>query len=303
MLRRYTHFALMLTALAVLAVASPQFSAHAAQDGGNAKQTTTANEGKNQEKSQAKKPSAPKTDSKDFTPEQVVEGVIIVYGTRGNLQQIRRNGIENGRFTRIGPDGRTEEAVYVRRFVRGDNSEKDRVRIDQKLPTVEYSLVYGDGRLWGIINGSAFTPRQEATVEFQSQLWHGLDALLRYKENGSTIALAGKETHGGVEFYIIDLTDKDKRRTRYYASTKTLRVMWLEYEEVPVAGGSPVKFMRRFYDYRPAQGTLVPYRTVFYEDGRQSQETRIQTVTYGIRMEDSLFQNPESPQTNTNARQ
>ena len=289
----------MLTALAALAGSSPYFSARAAQDGAGAQQTTNANQDK--EKNQPKKSTAPKTDGREFTAEQVVEGVIIVYGTRGGLQQIRRNGVENGRFTRIGPDGRTEEAVYVRRFVRGDNSEKDKVRIDQKLPTVEYSLVYGDGRLWGIINGSAFTPRQEATVEFQSQLWHGIDALLRYKENGSTVSLGGKESHGGVEFYVIDLMDKDKRRTRYYTSTKSLRVMWLEYEET--AGGASVKYMRRFYDYRPAQGTLVPYRTVFYEDGKQSQETRVQTVTYGIRMEDSLFQNPESPQTNTNARQ
>jgi len=42
------------------------------------------------------------------------------------------------------------------------------------------------------------------------------------------------------------------------------------------------------------QGTLVPYRTVLMEDGKQILEMRILTVTYGVKMEDSLFQNPEA---------
>ena len=38
-----------------------------------------------------------------------------------------------------------------------------------------------------------------------------------------------------------------------------------------------------------AQGTQVPYRTVLLEDGKQTIETRILTITYGVKMEDSLF--------------
>jgi hypothetical protein len=73
--------------------------------------------------------------------------------------------------------------------------------------------------------------------------------------------------------------------------------MYLEYEEAAQPGTTPVKYMRRFYDYRSAQGTLVPYLTRFYEGGKQMQETRVMTVTYGIKMEDSLFQNPNAPST------
>lgn len=272
------------------------------QDNGKAKQQTGKTEDKPKDKEQPKKVTAPKSNGADFTADQIIEVVILAYGSRGALDQIRRNGIERGRLTRISVDGRTEEASYERRFIRGATSDKDKVRLDQKLPTLEYSLVYGDGRLWGIINGSAFTPREDALVEFQSQLWHGIDALLRFKENGATLSLSGKDKQEGVEYYIIDLTDKDKRRTRYYISTKTLRVMRLEYEDTAQGGATPVKYMRRFYDYRLAQGTLVPYRSVFYEDGKPTQETRVMTVTYGVKLEDSLFQNPDAPQP-TSARQ
>lgn len=231
---------------------------------------------------------------KPVTAEQVVESVIAAYGSRGALAQIRRNGLERGEITRLGPDGRTEKADYSWRFIRGESSEKDKIRLDQKSPTLEYALVYSGGRTWGIINGASFTPRQDATDDFLTQERHGLDALLRYKENGSTIAYVGREKQKGLDLYVVDVTDKDKRRTRYYVSARTLRVLWLEYEEPGAAGVTPVKFLRKFSDYNYAQGTLVPKLTVTFEEGKQVHEKKIKTVTYGVKMEDSLFQNPEA---------
>jgi hypothetical protein len=287
----------------LLALCLPQSSivALGIQTTGNPQQQTEKKEDNQKAAEAQKKVTIPKSNI-EVTAEQIAEAVLLAYGSRPALEQIRRNGVERGRLTRIGADGRTEEASYERRFIRGASADKDKVRLDQKLPTIEYSLLYGDGRLWGLINGSAFTPREDATIEFQSQLWHGLDALLRYKENGSTISLGGRDKQQGVEFYIVDVTDKDKRRTRYYISTKTLRVMWLEYEEAAPASSAGIKYMRRFYDYRTAQGTLVPFRSVFFENGKQTQETRIMTVTYGIKLEESLFQNPDASQ-RTSARQ
>ena len=144
-----------------------------------AAQETTA-----KDKTSATKPTPQNTAAKpgpNSTPtgEQIAESAIYVYsnsGGRALLDQIRRNGIERGRIIRATDDGRSEEATYERRFVRGDVATKDKIRIDQKMPTMEYSLVYGDGRLWGIINGANFTPRQDAAASFMSQQWHSIDA-------------------------------------------------------------------------------------------------------------------------------
>ena len=228
-----------------------------------------------------------KQDNTKYTAEQVVESVILVYGTRPALDHIRRNGVERGRITRTTAEGNIEETNYERRFVRGENLDKDKIRLDQKLPTMEYSLIYGDGKLWGIINGAAFTPRQDATASFISQHVHSIDSLLRYKECGSTPTLVGKEQQKGLELFVVDLTDKHDRKTRYYISARSLRVLWLEYEE----GG--IKYTRKFHDYRAVQQTLAPYRTVLLEDGRQSQETRVLTITYGAKVDDSIFKSPE----------
>ena len=93
---------------------------------------------------------------------------------------------------------------------------------------------------------------------------------------------------------MIDLTDKANRKTRYFVSAKSFRVLWLDYEETPPGSSTAIKYTRHFYDYRVAQSTQVPYRTVLLEDGKQTVESHILTITYGVKMEDSLFQNPDA---------
>lgn len=242
-------------------------------------------------------------DPKAFTAEQIAETVIAFAGGgmgRVVLDQIRRNGVERGRLTRTAADGRSEEIRYELRFVRGEKPDNYKVRLDSKSPQTEYSLIYGGGRIFGIINGSTFTPRAETSADFIAQQTHSIDALLRYKENESKLSSAGKDKQSGIEVYVIDLTDKANVKTRYFISAKTFRILWLEYEEIPPGAAAAVKYIRRFYDYRQAQSTWVPYRTVLTEDGKQTVETRILTITYGVKMEDSLFLNPDAPATASN---
>jgi len=247
---------------------------------------------KKDSKQQELKPPKKGSGETQYTAEQVVESVILIYGSRPALEHIRRNGVERGKLSRTDTEGKTEESDYERRFIRGENLDKDKIRLDQKLPTMEYSLIFGDGKLWGLINGASFTPRQDATASFISQHHHSIDSLLRYKECGSTVTLVGREQQKGLDLFVIDLVDKEKRKTRYYISARSLRVLWLEYEE-DNPGGVAVKYTRKFLDYRLVQQTLAPYRTVLLEDGRQSQETRVLTITYGSKISDSIFKSPE----------
>jgi hypothetical protein len=242
-------------------------------------------------------PPARADQQKEVTAEQIAETTIAIAGSgagRAMLAQIRKNGLERGRETRTAPDGRSEESRYELRFVHGDKTEKDKIRLDSKTPQAEYSLVNAEGRLFGIINGATFAPRADTAAEFIAQQAHSIDALLRYKENESKVTSAGKDKQQGIDLYVIDLVDTANRKTRYFISAKTFRVLSLEYEETPPGATTPVKYTKHFYDYRIAQGTLLPFRTVLYEDGKQIIETHVLTVQYGLKMEDSLFQNPES---------
>ena len=223
---------------------------------------------------------------KNLTAEQIAESAIFVYGFPGGretLNQIRKTTFERGKVTQVNAEGKTEKSNYERYIVRAESLDKEKIRLEQELPSVRFSLIYNENKIFGIYNESVFEPREDVINTFQNQIWHGLEALLRYKENGATLALDGKDKIAGVEFYRLDVTDKQNRRTRFFVSAKSFRVMMLEYTE------SGVKYLRKYYDYNYAQGTLVPYRTVLWAGDKQIEETETATVSFGLRIEETTF--------------
>jgi hypothetical protein len=238
-----------------------------------------------------KKPEAAATiNSKDAiklaTAESVVESSIVIYAFpsgRETLNQIRKTTIERGKTSFIKPDGSTENATFRRWILRAPTLEKEKVRLDQDFPSSRFSLVYNGEKTFGIFQDQVFVPREDASKSFENQIVHGPEALLRFKENESKIEMAKRDKIMGVEFYVIDVTDKLNRKTRFFISAKSFRIMMLEYEE----GG--VKYMRKFYNYNYAQGTLVPFRTVLWANDKIVEETDTYTITFGQKVDEGLF--------------
>lgn len=236
--------------------------------------------------SQPVQPSTGKNSNAAFTAEQIVESTVFIYGFGGGravLDQIRKSAFERGKATLTNPDGRVDSISYQRWTRRGDKQATDQIRFEQDFANARYSLLYKEAKVMGIYNDSVFTPNADALRSFENLHFRNIEALLRYKENESKIELGEREKIMGVEFYVIDLTDKEQRKTRYYISVKSLRVMMLEYED----GGQ--KFRRRFYDYRNSQGTLVPFRTVLWAQDKIIEESSIGTITFGQKIDDAIF--------------
>jgi hypothetical protein len=219
-----------------------------------------------------------------LTPEQVAESVVLIYGTRDNLKQIRKTTIENGKMSVFNADGTTDNVIYARRTLRGDNLFKEKVRLDQKFPSAEFTLIYSTEKVIGIFNDAVFTPKKETTEAFQNQMFQSLEALLRYKENEAKLELLPKTKQLGVEYYVLNVTDKDNRKTTFFVSTKLLRVMSLEYTY------NSVKYTRKFHNYNYAQQTLVPFRTTLYANDKLVEESTVSTITFGQKIEDGYFE-------------
>jgi hypothetical protein len=220
---------------------------------------------------------------KPSTAEQVIQTSSFIYTGGRALDQIRKTTTEHGRATIMNAEGRPEQSTYQRYIIRGETLDKERIRIDQKFPTAEFSLVFGGDKTFGIFNNTIFTPREDAVKNFENQIYHSIDAFLRFKAPDYTAELADNQKIYGVEFYVVDLTDKQGRKTRYFVSAKTFRIMMLTYDE---AG---VRYRRKFYDYNYAQGTLVPFRSVLWANEKQIEETEIGTITYGQKVDEELF--------------
>ncbi len=223
---------------------------------------------------------------KPTTADGVVETSILLYaypGGRATLNQIRKTTLERGRSSITGADGHVEQNGYQRYVIRAESLDKEKIRLDQDTPKARFSLVFNDAKIFGIYNNTVFTPREDALKAFENQIFHGTEAMLRYKENGSTLELASHEKISGVDYYIVDVTDKQGRKTRFYVSAKSFRILMLTYDD----GG--VKYKRRFYNYNYAQGTLVPFRSVLWAGDKIVEESDVLTVTFGQKVDEELF--------------
>ena len=232
-------------------------------------------------------PPVMKEGAKTATAEQVAESSILVYGGliggRATLNQIRKTAFEKGKMSITNSEGKVEQATYQRWTQRAETLAKEKIRLELDFPNARYSLVFNAEKIYGVHEDRTFTPREDAARSFENNIIHGLEALLRYKENESKIELTGKEKILGVEYYLLDVTDKQARKTRFYISTKTLRVMMLDYQE------ESTKFRRRFYDYNYAQGTLVPYLSILWANDKLIEQTEVGTITFGQKIDDAIF--------------
>ena len=231
--------------------------------------------------------SKPNVTSNGLTGEGLAETVIIVYAgfaPRERLNEVRKTTAERGKVTLQGPGGKDETITYERFIIRAEKFADEKMRLNQNFPNAKFALVYDGTKHFGIYNDSMFVPREDAITAFKSYNLRGLESLLRYKENGLTPSIAGEERLMGVDYNLLDLADASGNKTRFYVSKKSLRVMMLEYEE------NGVRFQRRFYDYNYQQGMLVPFRTVLFANGKQVEEIRIQTITFGQKVDEALFQ-------------
>jgi len=223
---------------------------------------------------------------KNPTAELIAESVIYIYGLGGGrvvLNQIRKTSLEKGKISVANAEGKMDQANYQRWTQRAETLGKEKIRLDQEFPTARYALVFNDQKIFGILDDQVFVPREDASKAFENQIIHGMEALLRYKENGSKLELIGKEKALGVEYYILDVTDDQTRKTRFYISAKSYRIMMLDYEE------ASVKYRRKFYDYNYAQGTLFPFKTTLFVGDKIVEETEVGTVTFGQKIDEAMF--------------
>lgn len=226
-----------------------------------------------------------KDQNQNATAEQVAESTVFVFGPTGReaFGNIRKTTIERGKISTVKPDGAFEKVAYQRWIIRAPSTDKEKVRFDQELPTARYAMVYNGEKIFGIYNNESFSPQDEAVRKFETQLYHGLEALLRYKENESKLEMVKREKILGVDLFIINVVDKNDRRTKFYISAKSFKVMALEYID------NGVTYTRRFYNYNYSQGTLVPYRSVLMVGDKVVEEADIQTITFGQRVDEGMF--------------
>jgi len=234
--------------------------------------------------------------------EVTAELAILAYGGRKQIETARSVIQESGTI-RLATDQGDLTGNYMLRSIRKEKTWLDLLRVDLELssadsqnqtPQIKYVIGFNGASVWSAQNGQYVTPRAGADVAFRAQLTHEYMALLRYKEDGSKLEFIGPETVVGVDTNVLEMTNTEGDKTRYWLSTKTYRVLHCEYELKLVEGQPPTKYRIDYY-YTPlsnaiVQNTLLPVRREMKQDGKFVQEIKLTNVQYSAKIEPEVFQ-------------
>ncbi|HKP87018.1 MAG TPA: hypothetical protein VJZ26_13025 [Blastocatellia bacterium] len=235
--------------------------------------------------------------------EAIAEVAIIGYGGRKQIETVRAAIQEEGTI-RLATDQGDLTGNFILRSMRKEKTWQDLLRVDLELsppdpdrsagrvPPVKYVIGFNGASVWSAQNNQYVTPRPDADVAFRAQLSHEYMALLRYKEDGSKLELVGPETVVGVDTNVLDMTNPNGEKTRYWLSTKTYRILHAEYQ-LKLGDDQAVTKYRVSYYYTPfrvVQNTLVPSRRVMTQDGKFVQEITLTNVIYSAKLDPEIFQ-------------
>jgi hypothetical protein len=221
--------------------------------------------------------------------EDLVERSIASYGTRAALYQVQKNGILRAQVKLFGADGAAREGRSVTKFIRKPKLLEDLVLIELELPETNFTIGFDGQKTWAVHNGERQEPSPELTNAFRAAYAHSYEALLRYKETGSQVEYVTTNKIGTLELDVIDLVAPDGQRTRYNVSRRSGHILALEYETKPTPEAKPNKYRLTFSDFQVIQNSLVPYKTVVYENEVKVEERKIVEVAYNVQLEEKAF--------------
>lgn len=226
---------------------------------------------------------------------EILQRTIAAYGGEASVYLLRQRGQLRGFVKAYLEDGRTREGEIIIRFLHRLEKQDELRQIELRFPDAPTLTITYDGtRVWGAENGAPIVLRLRTEAAFRAEVKHNYETLLRYREYKAEVTYVGRERRSGIEVDVLTLTLPDGSTARYFISTRTSRILHVEYDVSVPLMDRPIRFRESFYDFRVVQTTLVPYRIERYEDGRLVQEIRFTEVAYGVQIEESHFRPPGS---------
>lgn len=232
----------------------------------------------------------------DYTPEEFVEVIALTYfGGRWRLAQVANSGREEGRISLV-TEGGERQGDYTKRFVYGPSTARDRVRLDLILETaprpedhLRYTVAYNGATVWTAQNNTYMQAEPATTAAFRAAVTNDYTALFRYQEDAATLKRLGQKKMSGLDTEVVELTRQDGMKVRFYVSSKTFRILHVEYELQLAAGQAPVIFRESYFDWRVVQQTLVPGVRKLKMNEQLVQTMTLGNATYGITLDDQVF--------------
>jgi hypothetical protein len=171
-------------------------------------------------------------------------------------------------------------------------SKGERMRI--ALDVMGQHLIYGYNGSHGWVQQGDLVFKANETTEqrIKEEIEHGLILMLKLLRPDTKLKLLPAATIFGRLCDVLQVTSSDGKPTLLYADQKTHLIVQSEYQGFDAEQGVEAAKTYTYEDYRPFDGSFVPYRVTEYSGKLKASET-ILSSTEDVDLEDKLFEAPE----------
>lgn len=218
----------------------------------------------------------PKAPAKAETPlptaDEVLEKYVRALGGREALAKATTRVVKGAR---VGADGvLVPEELYQK--------APDKLLVMTKYPEVTFTSGFDGARAWARDGRGAdqLNDQFAEALRREAEFYHGV----RLRELYPKLAVAGRETVGGREAYVVSGGGE-----KFYFDAET-GLLVRRYAEFKTAlGHTPVQV--DYEDYREVDGVKLPFR-LRWSNPRYSWGRKVEQVTHNVLIEDERFQPP-----------
>jgi predicted aspartyl protease len=215
--------------------------------------------------------------------------IFLAYGGKEALEKLDKSYTILGEQSAVGPEAHPSKFRQIRK---GANL---RIDVEPGGEEAPISTVYDGMAAWKATGKvvDELSPEQAALLRAERD--HAPAVLTRFEQPGYTFKLQGRTTYRATPVYAIEITREDADPLTVYIDEKEHRVVGIAYKGTDPNTNSSANVAIDFSQYRPAAGTMVPFKQVQFVDDKPIMELTLSSIDASSEVDDTQFRRPDRP--------
>ncbi|MBY0359043.1 MAG: aspartyl protease family protein [Candidatus Obscuribacterales bacterium] len=226
----------------------------------------------------------------DLFLEPLLNKIYLAYGGQEALAKLGNNCLVTGEVRNLVENENSQKKFGFRRQRRQES-----LRIDIEDESGWTSTVYDGLQAWRSENKKIKDADADETKELINAKDHEPSVLSRFNDPAYKFVLRGSTLHRAVPVYAIEVSRSGNAPTILYIDKKNYLVLGLSYVTLDPATGKQLEMSLDYAEYRPAAGSLVPFKQVEYAGEQAKREFSLQTIELNTINDDQPFRRPDRP--------
>lgn len=220
---------------------------------------------------------------------ELIPKVFLAYGGKEAMEKLDKSYTIFGEQTALSTGA---QAMKFRQLRKGENL---RIDVEPGAEAAPISSVYDGLAAWKATGKLVEEiPREQAKV-LRLERDRQPAILTRFQHPSYTFRLIGRTTHHATPVIAIEVTREAESPETVYVDEKNYQVVAITYKGLD-AQSQPVEDVTiDFSQYRPAGGTLVPFKQIQYVNDKPVLQLDLSSIDTISEIDDSQFRRPDRP--------